>query len=382
VNSRARSTRTALARVLLGACVCIAGTALHCGTASAQNEPSVDEVRAAGEAFNEGRTAFKAAEYSTAAEHFEKADQLAPNPKVLLLAIQSREQAGQFARAATLAALAQDRYPEDQSFAESRTLIERALGELGKLKVSCDAPCSLMIDSRLVHGDAATKRFLFLEPGSYKIRAAWQSGGSQSLDFVAVAGESGKLDFVRSGSDAAAVAAADTDWAETPDAKGDDLPKPKTTYDDLSQPNPSVRDDGPKGDGGLSPTVFWVSGGVTLALAAASTGMGIYTQNNPGKKAIQEQCDGLGESCPAWKEGKSNEQITNVLWGVTAGAGIATILIGAIWTDWGPTTVDVSSTDGDSHTDLARGERTSTAFSLEPWFAVGDGAALGARGRF
>jgi hypothetical protein len=200
---------------------------------------------------------------------------------------------------------------------------------------------------------------------------------------VAAAGESGKLDFAPPASD---TAAADSDWADgSSENTSDEQPKPKATYADLSQPSQPDRDGGAKADEGLSPTVFWISGGVTLALAGSATAMGLYTRSNPGTKAIQEQCDGLGESCPAWKEGKANEQITNVLWGVTAGAGIATILIGAIWTDWGPPAADVSSSAGGaggSGTELAGGERARPALSVQPWFTVGDGAALGARGTF
>lgn len=340
----------------------------------------MDAVRAAGDAFNEGRTAFKAEEYTTAAEHFERADQLAPNPKVLLLAIQSREQAGQLSRAATLAALAQDRYPEDESFAESRTLIERALVDLAKLKVTCDAPCSLMIDSRIVHGDAAAKRFLFLDPGSYKIRASWQGGASQTQDFVAVAGESGKLDFSQSGSGAAA--ATTDDWGTSDAEPKEELPAPKATYDDLSKPKEPAKDEG-AASSGLSPTVFWISSGMTVALAGASIGMGVYTESHPGKETVQRECAGLGEECQAWKDGKANELTTNVLWGVTAGAGVATILIGALWTDWGPTKVDAPALDGKGsrHPEVAS-KHNPSALSVEPWFAVGDGAAFGARGRF
>jgi hypothetical protein len=343
----------------------------HPGIARAQSEPSAEDVRAAGDSFNQGRTAFEAENFPIAAEHFERADQLAPNPKVLLLAIQSRERSGQLARAATLAALAQDRYPEDASLAATRDLIERALAEFGKLKVSCDTPCSLLIDSRIVHGEAATKRFLFLEAGSYKVRASWSGGAGETQEFVAVAGESGKLDFIQVGQPPAAV----DDWSETSGEPKQELPAPKATYDDLSPKAGPVSKD----SNGLPPAVFWVGGGLTVALAGASTVMGIYTLSHPGEQAIKDNCDNLGESCTDWKTAKSNELTTNVLWGATAGVGLATILIGTIWTDWGSSDASASETRG-ANTRANDTQRASV--SVQPWILVGDGAAVGARGRF
>ena len=56
-------------------------------------EPSVEDVKAAGEQFNLGRTAFKEEDFTVAAEHFERADSLAPNAKVLELAIEAQQKA-------------------------------------------------------------------------------------------------------------------------------------------------------------------------------------------------------------------------------------------------------------------------------------------------
>jgi hypothetical protein len=329
-------------------------------------EPSVEDVRAAGSEFNLGREAFKAEEYAQAAEHFEKADSLVENPKVLLLAIESRQQAGQLARAATLAALAQERYPEDTSFASTRGLLTRALSELGKLKVTCDVACSLVVDSRIVPGKPALKRFVFLEPGSYKVRASFGSKDSEAQSFVSVQGESGKLEFSAPSADSTAGA---EEWQTGAD---DGLPAAKITYDDPS------RDRQPAAGGGqpegLSPTFFWVGTGLSLALVGVSTWSGVDTLNNPGKEAVREQCGEERESCSLYQQGKDKELRTNLLWGATAAVGLGTILIGALWTDWGGA-ADTSSEQ--------TGQRTARRTpSIEPWLVLGNGAALGARGRF
>lgn len=353
----------------------IASCLATCPAAWAQDEPSVEDVRAAGDEFNLGRTAFKDEDYSTAAEHFEKADSLAPNPKVLLLAIQSRERAGHAARAATLAALAQERYPEEQMFAGTRQLIVGALERLGKVKVTCERPCALLVDSRLVHGQPATTRFLFLDEGEYSIRAEFVGGQSDRKPVEARAGKSSKLQFsfVAGGSDATDSGAEpddEVDWGAQTD---DGLPKGQITHDEVATVD--VNDDSARS--GLSPTVFWIGVGLTAASAGVSTWSGLDAQNNPGRDAVQRECQGLGTDCEAWKDGKAAELRTNVLWGVTAGVGLTTILIGAIWTDWGAPEYGLEQT---TH------RRKLRSATIEPWIdvasAVSGTPALGAKGRF
>lgn len=339
-----------------------------CPGALAQGEPSVEDVRAAGDEFNLGRTAFKGEDFSTAAEHFEKADSLAQNPKVLLLAIQSRERAGHAARAATLAALAQERYPEEEMFAGTRQLIVDALERMGKVKVTCARPCALVVDSRLVHGQASSKRFLFLDPGEYSIRAEFDDGHSVRKSVSTAAGASSKVHFDQSGATATRGTQVEDDWAGA-----DGLPERQITYDD---PAVGTETAGQK-SAGLPPTVFWIGVGLTAASAGVSMWSGIDAQNSPGRETVQRECQGLGTDCDAWKEGKAAELRTNVLWGVTAGVGLTTVLIGAVWTDWGGPSLSMETT--------TKRDSRQTA-SVEPWIGFGTTLtgvpAIGAQGRF
>ncbi len=345
---------------------------LSTGTALAEgSEPSVDDIRVAGDEFNLGRTAFKDEDYATAAEHFEKADGLAPNPKVLLLAIQSRQEAGHAARAATLAALAQDRYPDEEMFTDTRSLIVDALRSMGKLKVTCDEPCTLLIDSRLVHGAPSTKRYLFLDTGSYRIKAAFEDGEASSQDYTASAGGSGKLHFEKP-TDSGAAALGESEWGD--DSQDDDgLPQPKVSYEPLDSGSEATKDEYTTSSGrdGLSPAVFWVGAGLTVAVAGVATWSGVDAQSNPGPDKVRQDCVGQGTSCPAYQAGKDAELRTNVLWGVAAGLGLTTILIGSIWTDWGSPSIGMETSD-----------RSHQQASIEPWLGLGDGATVGARGRF
>lgn len=347
------------------------------------SEPSVEDVRQAGDEFNLGRAAFKDEDYSTAAEHFEKADSLAPNPKVLLLAIQARSSAGHASRAATLAALAQDRYPAEDLFADTRELITAALREQAKLKVQCESPCTVLVDGRLVHGQPSTKRFIFLDPGEYTVRAAFGSGGGQSRSFSAIAGESGKLVFGATTSDSAVGGLGDAggqasedeeqiDWGDEP-ADDDGLPKQKITYDELGADQAPA--DGETARSGLPPVVFWTGMGLTLVAAGVSTWSGIDAQNDPGPERVRDACSNDDDDCESlYQQGQDAELRTNVLWGVTAGVGVVSVLLGAVWTDWGPPSHPMD-------TGSARQKRRQMA-SVEPWFSFEDGAAVGARGRF
>lgn len=322
-------------------------------------DPSPDDVSAAARYFDEGRAAFKQERYIEAAEAFEKADALAPNAKVLLLAIQSRELGGHLSRAATLAALATQRHPKDEMFADVGQLLKSARSEFNFVTISCNDPCQVMVGNRLLHGAAATRRFLFLEQGKYRIRATWSDGKSLSKYYEAEVGQKGNLEFDSSGEQATSRdVTASTGVSERSDTAGEASSRPTSRRDepdedywadgdseavddppdDPFEASARVADSddatGEQGSSGWSPTVFWIGVGTTVALAGASTWSGIHTLNNPGRETVVRECVGLGVSCPRYQEGLRNQDRTNILWTVTAGAGVVTGLIGLLLTDW------------------------------------------------
>jgi hypothetical protein len=339
-------------------------------------EPSPDDISAAARYFDDGRSAFKQERYVEAAEAFEKADALAPNAKVLLLAIQSRELGGHLARAATLAALATQRHPKDELFADVGQLLKIARTEFNFVTVFCDDPCQVMVGNRLLHGAAATRRFLYLEQGKYRIRATWNNGKSLSKYYEAAAGRKGSLKF-EANSDAASTVAANDEGAapsattkpraavDAPDDTSSEDPGTTRTKaneaeeldDDYWADGEGSEDDPPddpfaaSGDtppseevdgtveqtstgSGLSPLVFWIGAGTTVVLAGVSTWSGIDTLSNPGKDAVVRECVGQGINCPTYQQGLRNQDRTNILWTVTASVGALSGLIGWLWTDW------------------------------------------------
>lgn len=328
-------------------------------------EPTPDDIAQAAKYFDDGRAAFRKENYVEAAEAFEKADALAPNPKVLLLAIQSRELGGHMARAATLAALAEQRHPKDPLFTDLGDLLKTARDGLHLLTVTCESPCQITVGNRLVHGAAATRRYLFLEEGKYRIRASWGQGEALSKYYEATNGTRGKLRFEaaagsaaggedsesgaapyeksddwddgsakKSASEAgepnAATSSSEDDWGNE-EGWGDESEAPAPTKAPAAEPEAESKGGA---EGGVDPTIFWSGVAVTGILVGVSTWSGIDTLKHPGTDTVVAKCVGLGESCPEYQEGLQNQLRTNILWGVTGGVGVITALIGAFWTDW------------------------------------------------
>ncbi len=320
-------------------------------------QPTVDAVKKAAAAFDAGRANLKLEEYDVAASNFERADALVQNPRVLLLAIQAREAAGHLARAATLAALAMQRYPDDARFESTQELVRRAMTELSKVKVTCAEPCTLLIGTRIVHGQPNQKRFLFLDSGDYQIRAAFEGDRSSVQSYRANAGESGALHFDSPERAPASDYDAKPGFADPPSSSSDGFEL------DMGKPDEPTS--------GLPPAVFWSSVAVTGVLAGVSTWSGIDTQNNPGPDRIKAECTREeGSDCALYQEGLDKQTRTNVLWGVTAGAAVISAVIGAAFTDWSDDDKTAKSGPG-----------------LKPWLNIADGeyadaVSVGASGRF
>ncbi len=333
--------------------------------ASAQGAaPSADAIRLAAEAFDQGRDAYKSENYAEAAEHFEAANSHAPSNKALEFAIRSRRKAGQVDRAATLAELALRQYPTDQKIKElTDEILAETAEELFRITVSCDRPCELVVGSTIVYGSPAKQRVVYLKPGEHKVGASWKGYPSKSEAVTAEPGEEADVEFTRP---------AQADEGGTADGgvdfdPGDDEDE---GYYDQYEDDSAPRDEGPQEkSGGLPPAVFYVGAATTVVLAGVSTWSYIDTVNNPGKDKVQADCVGQGEDCPTWQEAKKKELRTNILLGATGVVGVATIVVAAV-TDWG------GGDDGEDDSS------ESSGFRVEPWIGIGQGATVGAFGRF
>jgi len=341
--------------------VAAAAVILHAGAARAAeeaSEPTPAQVRSAAEAFDRGREAYKTEDYVEAAEQFESADANAPSAAALELAIRARDKAGQLDRAATLAALALARHPDDPNIQKiAPAIVQRAKAELGEIDLKCDDPCDVTVAGKIAPGRRSTDRTVFVVPGTYAVRAGWSADRSASKSIEASKGVATALDF------------------QAPVVPVSPPPAPS--------PRPNV-DDGQSSDqgaehrsGALPPTVFWVGVGVTALTTGITIWSGLDTQNNPGPGRVRDACNAMPPTdCNSlYDQGRSKQTRTNVLLGVTGGVGIATAVIGAFFTDWGGGSK--SAAPAAEAKVVRRG-----GFSVEPWVTIGSGASVGALGRF
>ena len=335
-------------RRLAGAAVLLAAVTCADIAAAQAEQPTVEEIKAAEEAFSRGRESYKAGSFAEAAEHFERADNYAPNERVLELAIMSRDKAGHFDRAATIAQLGAVRHPDSERIQKlAEPLLTRAQSELLALTVECTEPCSLLDGSRLIHGEAAMKRLVYLTPGKHTIRAGWSHDRAISEKVEGAAGATATLTFT-----------------------APPMPKePEQAQQAGGGAQGSAElDRGPREEPyGLSPLYFWIATGVTAAVGGVAVWSGVDTLNNPGKERIRSEPD-REEAERLLDEGNKKELRTNILLGVAGGLAAGTIVLGVFFTDW-------------SGRDEAAG-RPSGKVAVSPWIGVGNGATIGATGRF
>lgn len=314
-----RAAATALALTAAGsASVCVLTPSV------AYAAPEAAKVRTAAEEFDEAVRLYKQKEFAEAASHFEAADAAVPSPKALRLAIKSRVEAGQAARAATLAAYAIENYPSDaETMQTAKETVEKQKTSLQEVKVSCATLCILSVNAgsttRSVHGKPNTRWTIYVEPGKATISASFSGNlpsGEKAIE--AVGGTSVDLRFEPGSSSGVTPPV-------VPPPPGEEPKKPPPP----TEPPPADDKDG----GGISP--FFFLGGAVLTAAAGGVTIwsGIDATNNPGKDAVRAGCVGQGTECELYKDGLAAETRTNILIGVTAGLG-ATTLVLAILTDW------------------------------------------------
>lgn len=328
--------------------------------------PSAEAIRRAAEKFSLGKEAYRAEDFVAAGEHFEAADEKAPSVNALRAAMTSRKKAGQLDRAASLAALALMRHPEDAKLSEeAEAILAEAQGSLQRVSVTCDEPCSLVVGTSLVHGGPRTDQIVFLTPGQHVVRASWEASGSVASEtVVAIAEGDDEIEFLRpedeGGDEGASIPRDGVD--EFGMEIGDEVEP---------EPEPRAERHGPR------PLFFAIGAVTTAALTGVTVWSGIDTKNNPGADAVVRFCSNHPDypdptDCPLYQEGQRKELRTNVLIGATAAVGVTTVVLGAM-TDW----------SGKRASSPREGERSARERRrLSAWLAVGDGAMVGARGRF
>ena len=343
----------------LAVAVAIAAGLLAAAPASADEAAKAgpEQLKVAAEAFDAGVAAYKQKDFAAAAKHFEDADTAVPGPRALRQAIRAHVESGKGSLAATLAAEALARYPDDEATAKlAREVVEKFEPNLHKVRITCASPCALTLSGRAVHGPPAKRWVIYLDPGTATIGATFPEAGdavaAKPRSFDAKEGREGDLSFAPPPKVAAPpvpvpVPVSAPSKSELPP----DDPKPDTT------PKPERK--------GISPAFFGVALGATAVLGATTIWSGVDTQNNPGPDAVRMACRGQDTSCPLYQEGLAKQTRTNALIGATAGTAAVTVVL-AIFTRW----------RGDKKEPAAEPAAEPTAI----W--VDRGAVLGAAGVF
>jgi hypothetical protein len=193
-------------------------------------------------------------------------------------------------------------------------------------------------------------------PGALTVRAGWSDNRSEAKQIQAEKGSTGELAFV------------------TPPPP-ENTAKPPTDLGPATVAGPdATKDEGAqKKSSGWPPTIFFVGAGLTAVAGGITIWSGIDTVNNPGADKVEEECRGQGDSCALYQEGLSKQRRTNILIGVTAGLGVATLVVGLFATDW--------SGGKSASAPAEAAKRLRPGVAMAPWASL-DGGGLHAVGRF
>jgi len=343
----------------LPALAALLAIALVQAPALADKAPDAAQIRQAAEQFDAGAAAYTQGEFAEAASHFEAADAIVQSPQALRQAIRARQAAGQTARAATLAAQALERYPDDETTKTlARETLDKVAATLFKLTISCASPCVLAEGTRTIPGEANARWTVYLVPGKTSLSASFVGdAGAARHEVNATAGGSGELRL-----EPEAQRAPSHNPPETNPTTQDKTAKPPVNKaEETIAPNPPTA----APSSGLPKAVFFVGLAATAGALGATIWSGLDTLDSPGVDAVRAACAGKDETCPLYQEGRSKQTRTNILIGATAGTAAITAAIGIFFTNW-------------------RGApKPQTGRTLLPTLAIGDGKTIvGAQGAF
>ena len=286
-----------------------------------------EDVASASAAFAEAQKAQLRGAYSRAAELFELADQSAPSPAALRSAIRNRESAGQDVRAATLAARALQRYPDDKDTRDvAQSALDRLAPKLGRVRATCDQPCRLTVDGGLVSAQPDASHDFFVSAGAHSLEAQWSNRPSVTKTVDSTAGGSHAVDFQAP--------------PETPkSAEPPPQAAPPVTSAPATSSSATLDTSTKRESSGLPPAVFWIGTGLTVVAGGFLTWSGVDTLKARDDYENDPTRDG-------YDDGVKLEQRTNILAGATAVLGVTTIAIGLFATDWGGGEASAQVTDG------------------------------------
>lgn len=326
-------------QALLASCAAASIVALAPASAlGADASPTPEQIEFAAHEHDLGYRAYTAKQYDEAATHFENAYFAAPNPAELRSAIRARRDAGELARAASLAAIGQRKYPDDAALAKTvDETMTAAKPKVFEVRITSPEECNVAVDQKVVAAEKVRDFRFFVDPGKHDLLVGWSDDRTKHVPIDATAGGAQTLTL-------------------TPPPIP---PKPVGRPGEVEGPPPTSKPFGP--------VVFFIGAGLTAVGAGLTIWSGIDTENHPGTAAVKADCVGQGTSCPEYQQGLSSQTRTNVLLAATGGVAAVTAVVGIFFTQW-------------SHPG-PRAEEPPVAAGLHLEPVVGPGAA-GLRGTF
>lgn len=327
------------ASALMTACVAACALAMVPAAAlAADASPTPEQIEFAAHEHDLGYRAYMAKQFDEAATHFENAYFAAPNPAELRSAIRARRDAGELARAASLAAIAQRKYPDDAALAKTvDETMTAAKPKVYEVRITSPEVCNVAVDEKVVAAEKVRDFRFFVDPGKHDLLVGWSDDRTKHVAIDATAGGSQTLSM-------------------TPPP----IP-PKHVA------RPGAEEEPPASSKPFGPVVFFMGAGLTAIGTGLSIWSGIDTENHPGTAAVKADCVGQGTSCPEYQQGLSNQLRTNILIAATGGVAAVTAVVGIFFTQW-------------SHSaPRAEGSQAAAGLHVEPVLGVG---AAGLRGSF
>ena len=281
-----------------------------------------EQLQFAAQEHDLGYRAYVAKSFDEAATHFENAFFAAANPAELRSAIRARREGGQLARAATLSAIGQRRYPGETALIKlADETIAEARPKVFEVHATSTLECNVAVDDKVVTTEKLRDYRFFVDPGKHELVFGWTEGRTKRVPIDAKAGATQALTLE---------------------------PPPIPVKPPPVEPPPPVSVTSRP----LGPVVFLIGAGLTAAGVGVTVWSGLDAQKNPGTAAVRADCVGQGTSCPEYQQGLSAQLRTNILLAATGGVAALTAVTGLFLTQW-------------SHV-----ERPRTGLQLEPAFGL------------
>ena len=307
--------------------------------------PSVDQIQFAAREHDLGYRAYLDKRYGEAASHFENAFFAAPNPAELRSAVRARRDAGELARAATLAAIGQRRFPDDAATNRvAEDVMAQARPHVYEVRIASPVEYSIAVDAKMVNAERVKDSRVFVNPGAHELIVSWSDARNVRIPIDASEGGSTSLQL-----EPPAVALPAPSPPESP-------PPPAPVHRETAPAAAALVPDAARP---LGPAVFVVGAALTTVAGGFTVWSGIDAENNPGPNAVREKCVGQGPGCPQYEDGRRAELRTNLLLATTGLLAVASAVVGVFFTNW-------PSAAGRSGTPAAPGFRAAPALGIGP----------------